>query len=112
MEISLADKILELIKAKDITASRLFENAGIDRMSGLEIINAGQYPVRDVLLRISIGLGISPEETQDLLRDNGYPPLSPDDERDSYILFALKNGGDVDGLNESLYSLGFDKLER
>lgn len=112
MEMSLAEKILELIKEKSLTASRLFENAGIDRMSGLEIINAGKTPVRDVFIRLAVGLGITADETQTLLEDYGYPKLSEDDDRDSYIIFALKNGGDVDGLDESLINLGFDGLEK
>lgn len=106
----LSEKILNYIKRSGLTASRIFENAGLDRMSGLEIINAGKIPDRDTLLRLAIALNINPEETQEILLENGYPTLIDEDGKDSYILFALKQGGDVIGLNEALEKAGFDTI--
>lgn len=79
-------------------------------MRGLEFISGRHLPDRDTLLRLCIALSISPSDTQELLLENGYPTLSEEDGKDSYILFALKQGGDISGLNDALQNAGYDEI--
>ena len=107
---SLSEEILRYIKEKNTTASALFKTAGIDKSYGYEIISGTKHPSRDKVLRLLIALNLSQEEAQSVLKSTGYPALYPKDERDSIILFALKQGGDIDGINDTLYDLGFETL--
>ena len=43
------------------------------------------------------------EEAQEVLRYGKVRTLYPRDQRDAYVLFALKNGYDVDQLNDLLF---------
>lgn len=106
----LGEIILNYIKEKNLTATVLFKRAGIDKFYGYEITSGTKRPSRDELLRILISLNLSVDEAQETLKSSGYPPLYKDDERDSVILFAIKQGGDVSQIDETLSDMGFDIL--
>lgn len=107
---SVSEMILEHIKQSGLTATTIFKNAGIERFHGYDIINGSKKPERNEMIRLAIVLGMSPDTTQEILNLSGYPGLDPEDGRDSAILFALRQGGDVDGLNETLSDLGYEKI--
>lgn len=107
---NLANEILFHIKASGYTASRLFKEAGIERFRGYDIINGVRIAERDEILRLVIVLGVAPDDVQMILENSGYPPLDSGDGRESAILFALKQGGDIDGLNDALKDMGYDVI--
>lgn len=107
---TLSEELLKYIKEKDTTASSLFKTAGIDKSYGYEIINGTKRPTRDKVLRLLIALNLSQDEAQSVLKATGYPALYPKDERDTIILFALNQGGDINNINDTLYDMGFDTL--
>jgi len=60
---------------------------------------------------IAVGMGLSFEETQVLLKISKASPLYPRDPRDSAIIFSLKRGADIIQINEQLEEHGLDILE-
>lgn len=109
-DVKIQDRIHSYITAAGITASRFFQMAGIERFRGYDILNGARLRDTDELLRLAITLNASPDDTQSMLNEAGFPMLTSGDGRDSAILFALKQGGDIDGLNEALSELGYDRI--
>lgn len=107
----LAERLLAFIKERGFKSSKLFELAGIDKLRGYEIINGVKYASRDEVIRLCVALGLSFDVSQDLLASCGFAPLEANDSRESAIVFALRAGGDVEGLNNTLISLDFEPLE-
>lgn len=110
MATALYDMFYTFVKEKKTTATKAFAAAGVDKMRALSLLNTNSIPPRDVLIRFALGLGLSPEEADAMLKECGHPTLEPLDGRDNFLIYALKFGGDINGLNEALAGQGFDKL--
>jgi len=61
---------------------------------------------RDILLAVSVGMGLTLAETQLLLRIAQTAQLDPRNRRDSVIIYALHNNMAVVKANEILYDIG------
>ncbi len=84
--------------------------ASIARKSGhgdyvYKVINGERTPSRDVLISIAIGMGLSFEETQLLLRIAKAATLDPRDRRDSVIIYGIQKQFNIDKLNDLLYEM-------
>ncbi len=91
-----------LAKAEVIKKSELNENYAYQLFSGLK-----KSPTRDKLICIAIGMQLTADETNGLLKLAGMLPLYPKNIRDSLILFGINKGYSVCRINEML----FDKNE-
>lgn len=58
---------------------------------------------RDVLAAISLGMGLTLDETQDLLRLASFARLDPRSRRDSVIIYGLCRGMTVAEVNDILF---------
>lgn len=67
-----------------------------------KVFNGERKPSRDILISISVGMQLTLEETQLLLRVMKYAVLDPRDKRDSIIIFGIKSGYDICRLNDLL----------
>lgn len=59
---------------------------------------------------LCFGLGLTVEETQQLLKITGYPQLYGKNERDNVILFGLTRKLSIIDINNILYDLNLDIL--
>lgn len=85
----------------DISTDTLFELIGMNRSTGYRILNGQRRPSRDVLLALSLALGLNYQEAQNLLKVGRMAQLTPRNNRDFLILFAVMHGhslGDTDDL--------------
>lgn len=92
----------------DVIAQRKLSVASIARRSGhgdyvYKVINGERKPSRDVLIGIAVGMELSLEETQLLLRISRMAVLDPRDRRDSVIIYGLNERLTIDRLNDLLY---------
>lgn len=69
-----------------------------------------RQPDRNVLLSICFALKATVEETQELLKSAGYPPLYIKRRRDVVIWFGLTKGEDLDTVNANLEKRGYQPL--
>jgi len=80
---------------RGLVPERVIQRAQIDRTYGHQLFNGTRRPSRDKVLQLAISLGLSLEETQQLLQAAGRSPLYPRLKRDAALIFCLKNGYDM-----------------
>ena len=66
--------------------------------------------MRDRLIALAFGMGLSEDEAQSLLKVSKNRELYARDERDAVILFALQRGQSILAANELLFEHGFKTL--
>ncbi|MCI9335357.1 MAG: helix-turn-helix domain-containing protein [Lachnospiraceae bacterium] len=94
------------LKKADVIRSSLLGRAYVYKIFGGE-----KKPSRDKLLAIAFGLGLSDQETQEMLKLSGNRELYPRDERDAVILFALQRSQSILEANELLDDQGLAILD-
>ncbi len=101
---SLSEYLSELIaernlsKAEVIRKSELNENYAYQLLSGLK-----SAPNRDKLISLSVGMDLSVNETNSLLKLAGLSPLYPRVKRDSIIIINMNAHKSVIEINEALF---------
>ena len=101
----------------DISAflAGLYEKCGLSkaalaRRSGMsevylhQVFSGRRKPSRDRMLCLCIGMGASLEETQQLLKRVGYPPLYPKLKRDAIIGHGILHRTPLTEINDKLFS--------
>ena len=107
---SIADYLNKLLAEKNIPLKEAVKSSGIERVYAYHIFSGKKIPSRDKLLAIAIGMKLTAEEAQALLKHTCNRPLYPKDERDSVILYALMNGYDYQKTNMLLFDRNFEGL--
>ncbi|MGN1158906.1 MAG: hypothetical protein ACI4SE_01800 [Lachnospiraceae bacterium] len=105
LDITLSEYLRQLLEQYHLEKSKVFRRAKMtDNNYGYELFRDDTKKAsRDKLIQICIGFPLTIEETQKVLRYGKVRPLYPRDQRDAYILFALKNQYDMDQLNDLLF---------
>lgn len=70
-----------------------------------KVFQGKRKPSRDIVIAIAVGMELSLDETQLLLRISKLAALDPRDKRDSAILYSLENQLDINRLNDLLFEL-------
>ena len=95
---------------RNMLPAQVIERAQIERTYGHQLFNGTRRPSRDKVLQLALGLGLSVDETQRLLRAAGKSPLYPRLKRDAALIFCLKNGYDMMETQEILEKHGISLL--
>lgn len=108
LDMSLSEYLRQLLDKYQVEKSVVFRRAKMTESNyGYELFRDDTKKAsRDKLIQICLGFPLSIEETQEVLRYGKVRTLYPRDQRDAYVLFALKNGYDVDQLNDLLFEHG------
>ncbi len=94
---------LRKLSAKsDATPLDIITNANLDRAYGYQIFNGTRKPSRDKLIQIAVGMQLSLEDSNYLLKCGQKSPLYAKSQRDAIIIYALANKLTVMELNELL----------
>ncbi len=104
-KIPLSDYLNTLIGERDLKKSTIINHSGLDRSYAYQIFDGQRMPTRDKVLALCLSMKLSIEETQQLLKHTGYPPLYAKFKQDSIILFGLEHSLSVLEVNELLYEL-------
>lgn len=107
---SIAEYLNRLLAEKNIPLKEAVKNSGIERIYAYHIFSGKKIPSRNKLIAIAIGMKLSAEETQALLKHTCNRPLYPKDERDAVILYALMNGYDYGKTTDLLFERNFEGL--
>ncbi len=99
----LAQVLCQLVEEKQTTKYEVIKRAELTEVYGYQIFAGKRLPSRDKLLCLCIGLGLSVDETQQLLKQVGMAPLYAKLKRDSIILYEVGHGQNVVAINERLY---------
>lgn len=107
---SISAYLNSLLAEKGIPLKDAVKGSGIERVYAYHIFSGKKLPSRDKLLAIAIGMKLTFEETQALLKYSCSCPLYPENERDSVIIYALMNGYGIDKTSELLFERDFATL--
>lgn len=109
-ETSLASYLNALCQEQGLSVSQAIGNADIDRSYGYQIFRGLRIPSRDKLLQLSLGMGLSIEQTQCLMRAGGQSALYPRLKRDAAILYCIQHRYTVLDTQDVLDQYGLSRL--
>jgi len=94
----------------DLISEKKISPADVAKRSGqgeyvYKVIRGERKPSRDVCIAVSIGMGLSLDESQLLLRVFKWAILDPRDKRDSIIMYSLKEKHTIEQANDLLYDM-------
>ncbi|MFR7477579.1 MAG: hypothetical protein ACLUUJ_01705 [Acutalibacteraceae bacterium] len=92
----------QLLRQKHLRKSTVIRRSMLSEIYAYQIFGGVKKPRRDKLLCLALGMGLSLEETQKMLRVCGFPPLYVRHQRDCVIIHALLHQLTVSELNALL----------
>ena len=107
---SLAQLLQQLLDETGMTKAKAIKNAEMSEVYGYHIFAGSRVPERGKVLALAIGMGLSLEKTQQLLKCAGYSPLYVKRPFDAVVLFGICKKLTVPQINELLYDYGMDTL--
>ena len=109
---TIAEYLDMLLNEKKLQKNEVIARSNLDRNYAYQIFNGRKTnPSRDKMIMLSIGMGLTLEETRKLLKVSALPDLYVRSPRDSIIMFCLEQHKDLMATNEELNSFGMDILE-
>ena len=111
IQISLPEYLKKLLSEKNMTKAQVILKGNLNKDYAYQIFSGTKSsPSRDKLLAIAVGMSLTVDDTQTMLKIAGLPVLYPRKRRDMIILFAIQNGYDIFDINDCLYDLGEEIL--
>lgn len=102
--LELGQTLSDCIKRKSFLKTELVRRAGISEVYLYQVLSGRRVPSRDRLLCICIGLELSLEETQEILKQVGYAPIYPKIKRDAIIGYGIINRMPLPAVNDKLFA--------
>lgn len=104
---TLSEHLTNLINEKNLTKADVIRNSELNENYAYQLFSGlKKSPQRDKLICLSIGMNLSVEETNSLLKLAGLLPLYPRVKRDSIIIIGINACKNVIEINEALYEEG------
>ena len=97
-----SDYLNELINVKEISVASVAKASGAGEYV-YKIFNGDRKPSRDITISIALGMKLSLDETQFLLRISKFAILDSRNKRDSVIIYAISHGLTITETDDLLY---------
>lgn len=94
----------DMLSLKNMSVADIARNSGQGEYV-YKVFHGERKPSRDVMLAIAVGMKMSVDEAQLLLRIAKLATLDPRDKRDSIIIYSLNEKYDIAKSNDLLYEL-------
>lgn len=102
---NLSEYLTDLLDERNLTKAEVIRRGELSGDYAYQIFSGLRAaPNRDKLICISIGMGLSVNETNSVLKIAGLSPLYPKIKRDSIIIINMNNNKSVAEINEALYN--------
>lgn len=109
--VPLSDALKTLIEQRGMTLSQAVENSEMSEVYAYQILSGiKKLPKREKVLCLAFGIGLSCEETQNLLKTTGYAPLYAKRLFDAVVLYGLYKRLSVVEVNNLLFEYGQETL--
>lgn len=108
MKVSRALNII--IAEKNLKKADVIAKSGIETHYAYQIFSGTKTPSRDKVIMLCIGMNLSVEDTQQLLKITGYAQLYSKEKRDNVLLFGIIKNLSIIDINDLLYEMGLELL--
>ena len=109
--ISMPDYLAYLLKRHQMTKQAVIRAANLERSNGYQIFNGYRTPRRNALLRIALGMHLTLDETQYLLKLALRGELYPRNRRDAALIYCIQHKLNLIDTELMLDQLGEEMLE-
>lgn len=103
LEGAISERLNALIVQKGLVKSAVLKRAEINDIYGYQLFAGSRKPSRDKLIALCIGMCLSLDETQQILKFAGFAPLYAKNKRDSILIFGIEQQQSVLQINNLLY---------
>lgn len=107
---TLAQLLEQILQQSGISKAKAIKNAEMSEVYGYHIFSGSRIPERGKVLALAIGMGLSLEQTQQLLKSADYSTLYVKRPFDSVVLYGIMKKMTVAQINELLYDYGMETL--
>ncbi len=108
---TLSQYLCDLLEEKHLKKSDVIRKGELNESYAYQMFSGVKStPSKDKLICLSIGMDLSVDETNSLLKLAGLSPLYPRIKRDSIIIINMNNKKSVVEINEELYNEGEETL--
>ncbi len=108
---SISDYLAYLLERYQFSKQAVIRAANLERSNGYQIFNGYRTPRRNALLRIALGMQLTLEETQYLLKLALRGELYPRNRRDAAIIYCITHKLNLIDTEIMLEQLGEEILE-
>lgn len=108
---TLSQYLCDLLEEKHLKKSDVIRKGELNESYAYQMFSGVKStPSKDKLICLSIGMDLSVDETNSLLKLAGLSPFYPRIKRDSIIIINMNNKKSVVEINEELYNEGEETL--
>lgn len=107
---SISEHLNSIINNNNLVKAKVLKRAEINEIYGYQIFMGARKPSRNTLIQLCIGMELSFDETQSVLKSAGFAPLYAKSKRDSIIISGILNNNAVFEINNQLYDLDEETL--
>ncbi len=100
---TISTQLAAALAESGMTKSDVLRRAEINDIYGYQLFSGVRKPSRDKLIALSIGMTLTLDRTQQLLKATGFAPLYAKNKRDSILIFGIQNGQTVFEINSALF---------
>ncbi|WP_242586688.1 helix-turn-helix domain-containing protein [Candidatus Enterococcus ikei] len=91
---------------KQLSKSSVLKKAGIAEATGYQYFDGKRNPSREKVIALSIGLELTLEETNELMKKTGYAQLYPKHPWDAVVIYGISHKLPIPEIDDYLYSEG------
>lgn len=91
------------ITQKNTTKGKVLKRAGITETTGYQYFDGKRKPPREKIIALSIGLELTLDETNSLLKKTGFAQLYPKHQWDAIVIYGITRQLSVVEIDELLY---------
>ena len=102
-EQSITESLAELYERKAVSKAALARKSGMSEVYLHQLFSGRRKPSRDKLLCLCIGMELTIDETQRLLKEAAYAQLYPRIRREAIIYHGIVHHTPLDEINDKLF---------
>lgn len=102
-ERSIAELLMEYYGKQTDTKAVLAKRSGMSEVYLHQVFSGRRKPSRDRLLCLCIGMHLTMQDTQKLLKRAAFAPLYPRSRRDSIVIYGITHHIALDEINDTLF---------
>lgn len=101
---TLKDYLAHWLNNKHVTKSAVLKEAGITEATGYQYFDGKRNPSREKMIALTIGLHLTLDETNELMKKTGYAQLYPKHPFDAVVIYGITHGLTIAEIDDYLYN--------